>query len=82
MYGERLDRLVAIQCCVCLRWVAVRLDQDDLDRHVRGGGYVQHVFCDRSCKPYLSPAERELFISAVCGDCWALLCPSSPLAYN
>jgi hypothetical protein len=35
--------------------------------------------------PYLSPAERELFITAVCGSCWSLLCPdpiTQPTAYN
>jgi hypothetical protein len=33
------------------------------------------------CKKMTS-AERELLISAVCGDCWPLLCSSNPLDYN
>ena len=75
MYGERLDQLIPIQCACCQKWVAVRLDPDDLERH-RTGGFVR-----RDGLPYLDASLRELFISRCCSDCWALLCPSSPLAY-
>ena len=65
---------------MCRKWIALRADLADVERH-RGGILVQDAFVDRHAKPYLSAAERELFISAVCGDCWPLLCPSDPLAY-
>ncbi len=80
MHGENLD-LIVRQCCVCERWFALRVDKDDFDRHLRDGIYVQHAFVRADGKPYLSPAERELFISSLCGPCWSTLCPSDPLAY-
>jgi Na+-translocating ferredoxin:NAD+ oxidoreductase RnfC subunit len=82
MYGENRDRLITIRCRVCGRWTAIRLDPDDFYRHVRDRVPVQDAFADRDGKPYLSASERELFISAVCGSCWPLLCPSNKLAYN
>ena len=81
MHGENRE-LITMQCCVCKRWVALRLDKEDLDRHVRDGVFAQHAFTNHNGKPYLDAAERELFISKLCSDCWALLCPSSRLAYN
>ncbi len=81
MHGKNLE-LITMQCCVCERWFALRVDRDDLDRHVRRAVYAQHAFTDLAGRPYLDPAERELFISKVCSDCWALLCPSSRLAYD
>jgi len=44
--------------------------------------YVQHAFVDRTGKPYLTTAERELFLSGCCDECWHLLCPSDLQAYN
>jgi hypothetical protein len=81
MNGENLE-LITKQCIVCGRWFALRADRDDVDRHVRDGVCVQHAFTNRGGKPYLDAAERELFISKLCADCWKLLCPSSRLAYN
>jgi hypothetical protein len=81
MHGKNLG-LITMQCTVCERWFTLRVDQDDLDRHLRHGVYVQYAFTNRDGKPYLDAAERELFISKVCSDCWALLCPSSRIAYN
>lgn len=82
MYGEKLDKLICVKCRICGRFTAIRLDPADLDRHVRGGIFVQFAFADRSGKPYLSASDRELLLSAVCRNCWDLLCPSSPLAYS
>jgi hypothetical protein len=79
MYGQNLA-LVTMQCRVCKRWFALRIDQDDLDRHY-GGVYVQHAFVRRDATAYLTPAELELFLSRCCASCWAVLCPSDPLAY-
>jgi hypothetical protein len=82
MFGERLDKLVCIRCRICGRFTAIRLDAEDLDRHVNGGVFVQFAFANRDGVPYLSAGERELLISRVCPADWALLCPSSPLAYS
>ena len=82
MFGENRNRLITIRCVCCQKWVALRVDPEDLERHVRGGVYVQHAFVVREGKPYLSPYSRELFISKCCRSCWHLLCPSDPLAYN
>jgi hypothetical protein len=81
MYGENLE-LITMRCCVCKRWFALRVDKDDLDRNLLDGVYVQNAFTNRAGKPYLDADQRELFISKLYSDCWALLCPSSRLAYN
>lgn len=81
MFGENL-KLITIQCCVCNRMTALRADPEDLWRHREQGVYVQHAFADRAGRPYLTAAERELFLSGCCDDCWNLLCSSEPLAYN
>lgn len=82
MYGEKLE-LITRQCCVCGKHVAMRVDMDDLARHL-GGTFVQDSFVRRDGTPYLSDSERELFpaCSGVCADCYSLLCLSDRLAYN
>lgn len=80
MFGKKLD-LITLQCGVCQKWTALRVDLEDLGRH-RDGVYVQHAFVHRNGKPYLTAAERELFLSGCCNDCWRLLCPSDAIAYN
>jgi hypothetical protein len=80
MHGQNLE-LITMQCCVCKRWFALRVDKEDLSRH-RDGTFVQHAFCDRAGRPYLDAGLRELFISAVGPCCWSLFCPSDPLAYS
>jgi hypothetical protein len=78
MYGTNLQ-LVVLRCCVCRRWVALRVDPDDLNAHYYGGAYVQHALS------YLNAADRELVYSRVCAACWDLLCPdpiTHPTAYN
>ena len=77
MYGQNLA-LVTMQCRLCKRWYALRVDKDDLKRHANGM-YVQDA-----C-PYLPPGLRELFISQTCGVCWAVLCVdpiAHPTSYN
>lgn len=81
---KSLDAVITLVCVVCGRHVALRLDADDLERH-RAGVLVQDAFADENGVPYLSAAERELFITATCGDCYALLCAdpiTHPEAYN
>jgi len=75
VYGET-RQVIAIQCCVCGQWIALRLDKDDLDRHLHRGVLVQDAM------PYLSASDRELVLSRLCESCWSLLCPSDPLAYD
>ena len=82
MYGTNRTKLILIRCVCCHLWQVVRVDPEDLDRHLGGGVFVQHAFVNKNGTPYLSPAERELFISACCGSCWSLLMPASPMAYN
>ncbi len=83
MYGEKLE-LITLRCCVCKQWVALRVDPEDLARHVRDGVYVQDAFINADGRPYLSAAERELFpaCSGTCEACYSLLCSSDRLAYN
>lgn len=81
MFGEKL-KLTTMQCCVCQRRTALRLDPEDLERHRKQGVFVQHAFVDRTGRPYLTAAERELLLSGCCDKCWDLLCPSDKLAYN
>jgi hypothetical protein len=83
MFGEKL-KLMTMQCCVCEKWIALRVDPDDLELHTKHGVFVQDAFVDRKGKPYLTAAERELFpaCSGCCPACYELLCPSDKLAYN
>ena len=77
MYGTNLE-LIVLRCCVCRRWVALRVDPDDLERHANG------MYIQDAC-PYLPPELRELFISQTCGACWDLLSAdpiSHPFAYH
>ena len=69
MFGEKLD-LITLQCCVCFKWTALRVDLEDLGRHREHGVYVQHAFVNRNGKPYLTAAERELFLPGCCNECW------------
>jgi hypothetical protein len=81
MFGEKL-RLITMKCRACEKWQALRVDPEDLDRHRRQGVFVQHAFVDRKGRPYLTAAERELFLSGCCDECWDLLFPSDALVYN
>jgi len=80
MYGQKLD-LITMQCKVCGRWFALRVDPADVERHANGM-FVQHAFADCAGRPYLDAELRELFISAVGPCCWPLLCSSNPLDYD
>jgi len=81
MHGTNLSVIALRRCAVCRKFVAVRLDPDDLDRH-RSGVPVQDAFTNENGVPYMSAGDRELFISGVCSDCWSLLCAPNPLDYS
>jgi hypothetical protein len=72
MHGQKKTKLILIQCARCRKWQVVRVDPEDLERHANGM-FVQFAFTGRDGTPYLSPAGRELFISACCESCWHLL---------
>lgn len=80
MYGENRE-LMTMTCAHCKKIVGMRVDPEDIERHAEGL-FVQHAFVDREGTPYLTPAEREMWISGCCGECWDLLCPRDKLAYN
>ena len=67
------NQLVLFRCAVCKRWVVVRVNSADLDAH-NDGVFIQNAM------PYLAPELRELFISSICADCYAHLCPD-PIQY-
>jgi hypothetical protein len=50
--------------------MALGVDPDDLKRHLEDGVFFQHAFIRCDGTPYLTPAERELFISQCCNSCW------------
>ena len=73
---------MTLPCVICGKHVALRVDLDDLDRHLRHGVFVQDAFVGRDGRPYLSAGERELFLSGCCEGCWSLLCSPNPLDYD
>ena len=54
---------VSISCSHCLAEYSVMVNPEDIIRW-QSGDYIQ------DCMPYLSAAERELFISRTCDNCW------------
>lgn len=66
MKEDTLSRKV-VNCSVCTepyiyvmqQWQYIELDKPKSERM-----YIQDIF------PNLSPADREIFISGVCGKCW------------
>jgi len=80
MFGEHRE-LVTKTCVTCHKPVAMRVDPEDVQRHL-DGMYAQHAFADRAGRTYLTPAEAEMWISGLCGPCWDLLCPADPEAYS
>lgn len=81
MHGNNRNQLLTPRCVVCGTVVALRVDPEDVERH-RSGVLIQNAFADESGTPYLDAEQRELLISGTCGDCYALLCSSNPLAYS
>jgi hypothetical protein len=81
MYGDNLE-LITKTCITCKKQFAMRVDPDDVQRF-NDGMFVQHAFAGRDGVPYLTPGERQLWLDdQLCEECWYLLCPKDPLAYN
>jgi len=59
---------IKITCKLCRTLHLLKVNPSDLDRWNRRQGLVQEIF------PYLSPGERELLVSQICGDCFDSIC--------
>lgn len=54
---------VDVQCKVCANVYDVKVNKVDFGNW-QSGELIQNAM------PYLSPGERELFITGICGDCF------------
>lgn len=66
---ENRSFVVDVQCKHCMMIHSVILNKEDLVDWTSGDGYIQDVL------DYLSPNERELLISNICGSCFDKLFP-------
>jgi hypothetical protein len=64
-FYELMQRTIAIvtECVICKTRFEFAGSVDAIER-LRQGELIQNVF------PMLTDAERELFISGICGKCW------------
>ena len=53
-----------VQCRQCGVVYNILANRDDVEAWLSGSGYIQDIL------GYLSAAERELFISGTCDNCW------------
>lgn len=65
---DRSDHCV-IQCRMCMNKFVIIYNREDMVDWLSGQGFIQDIM------PYLSAAERELLISATCGNCFDSLFP-------
>ena len=56
-------------CPECGQVHLTTVEAEDLERWANNDGHIQDIF------PYLTPAQRELFLSGICGDCFDKLFP-------
>lgn len=58
----------AIFTCVnCGKEITLTVEAEDLQRW---GNREEHI---QNCFPYLTPAERELFLTGICGECFDIM---------
>lgn len=56
---------VVIECLGCGEEVPIRIDVKDYEEYLSPNRrHIQDIF------PYLTPVEREMFISRLCPECW------------
>ena len=55
--------ILSVTCPLCGKKTLIEVKREDLMKWEHGEN-VQTTF------PYLSPAEREMFITGICDDCW------------
>jgi hypothetical protein len=61
-------RIIRMPCVQCFEVQTLIVTAEGVEKR-RHGAHVQDAF------PELSAAEREMFISGICGKCWDLLFP-------
>lgn len=54
---------LARTCTECKKGFSIEVELNDFAKW-QSGKHIQHTF------PYLSPGERELLISGICGECF------------
>ena len=59
-----------IRCQLCDKEQSIIADKNDILAWMTGEKYIQDALS------YLSAADREMFISNTCGDCWDKLYPN------
>lgn len=64
------DLPVDIQCHICRRWYNILVHREDLFDWTSGSRSIQDALY------YLSPNEREMFLSQMCGDCFDQMFPA------
>jgi len=64
-YNDVLD----VTCKYCGITYQILANRQDVEDWLSGSGYIQDVLA------YLSPEEREMFISRTCDNCWKILYP-------
>lgn len=71
--GDYMISIIA-GCKQCHKRYLIKVKNEDYEEY-------QSPNCQRSIQqifPYLSPAERELFISGICGECFDKIFNSEP----
>lgn len=62
--GKNMPVFVTKICKTCGQVIEMEVNEKDLVMYHAGVKKVQDAF------PYLTPAEREMFVSGICGDCF------------
>lgn len=70
------DDVCRIQCRMCGTVYAIMYNREDMVDWLSGQGFIQDIM------PYLTDAERELFISKTCGNCFDKLFPPMDLDFT
>ena len=68
MRERRVNRTktVVMDCVCCGKEVVLKVNPKDYEEYISPNRrHIQDIF------PYLTPWEREIFISQLCEDCWA-----------
>ena len=63
------DFIVPVACRICDGMFEIYCNEADYNKWKSGEGYIQETL------HYLSPDQRELLISATCGECFDSLSP-------
>lgn len=64
MSAKVRNLVVTTTCSSCQAPQLLEVNKEDYEGFINGKTFVQVAF------PYLTPAERELFISGTCDACW------------